>query len=174
MKNNVYMNVYDLICIESMPNELKSRLNFSGVLTSQEVILSEKIPNTNKKYVFLSNNENDIKKALRDELCIGISFKDNFVIKKTLEQISDHEKLVFVSASTLTLAKKNELPKILHKVRSVLKYSHIFNADIAVVTFANEPWKLLSAAQLYRVAQFIYDDERIAKKTVSSLERFFE
>ncbi len=168
------MNIYDLICMEGIQPELKDRLGFSEVLSNQDVVVSEKIGASNKKYVFLSSNENDIKKALRDDLCIGISFKDNFVIKKSLEQISNNEKLVFVSASVLTLAKKNELPKVLHKARSVVKYAHIFKADIAVVTLADEPWKLLSAAQLYRVAQFIYDDEKIAKKAVSSLERFFK
>ena len=76
------MNIYDLICMEGIQPELKDRLGFSEVLSNQDVVVSEKIGASNKKYVFLSSNENDIKKALRDDLCIGISFKDNFVIKK--------------------------------------------------------------------------------------------
>ncbi|MEM0201244.1 MAG: hypothetical protein QXD23_02460 [Candidatus Micrarchaeaceae archaeon] len=168
------MKIYDLICMESLNTELNKRLGFSGVLSNNEVDIFEKIPNSKKRYIFLSNDENQIKKAIRDEFCIGICFKDNLVIKKSLEQIKDYEKIVFISVSELILTKKTELPKILYKIRSVLKYAHIYKAEIAVVTFAKEPWQLLSAAQLYIISEFIYSDEKIAKGTVSSLGRFFE
>ncbi len=170
MKNNVSMKGYDIACIDNITRELSLRLGYKKILSKTEIVVVEKpLFNSKIRYILLSEDDNLIRKALRDKMCAGISFKENSVIKKSLEQLHEAEKPLFINGTILISAKKSELPRILHKTRNLLKNAIIHKTIVVIASFAKDNAHLLSSSQLNELALFIYDDEKIAKKMVLSL-----
>ncbi|MGC8479697.1 MAG: hypothetical protein ACP5M9_03450 [Candidatus Micrarchaeia archaeon] len=168
------MKLFDIVCIDKIDKTVTERLGFNKIYTSKDILLLEKTKqNSVLKYILISSDENEIKKAIRDEKCIGILFKENILMKKILEQLSSSEKLIFINISLLTNNRRSELPRNLSKIRTLLKNSKIYGLNTKFATFAKENYELISSSQFLSIVSFVCDEIKLTKTVLSNEKRFY-
>ena len=165
------MKGYDIVRMDNVSAVFSNKLGYKKIINSSEIKISE-IPLNNSKdrYILISGDENSLRKAMKDNMCIGVSIKDNILMKKSLEQLHDSEKLLFINGSLITSSRKNELPKVIYKTRNLIRNAVIYKTTTAFVSLANDYAHVMSAMQLKAVAMFICEDEKLTDKLLTSFD----
>lgn len=163
------MKGYDIVRIDNVSAIFSSKLGYKKIIGSCEIKVSETLLNNPKdKYILISSDENSLRKAMKDNMCIGVSIKDNTLMKKSLEQLHDSEKLLFINGSLITNSRKNDLPKVVYKARNLIRNAVIYKTNTAFVSLANDYAHIMSAMQLKAVAMFICENEKLTDKLLAS------
>ncbi len=165
------MKSYDIVRMEGISAVFSNKLGYKKIIGSSEIKVSDApINNSKDRYILISGDENSLRKAMKDNMCIGVSIKDNTLMKKSLEQLHDSEKLLFINGSLITSSRKNELPKVVYKARNLIRNAVIYKTNTSFVSLANDYAHIMSAMQLKAVAMFICEDERLTNRLLASFD----
>ncbi len=159
------MKYYDIATMPKIDGALSRRLGYSRIFTASEITVAER-PANKGRYLLRSSESGMIFKALRDNNCLGIVFRDNLLVKKTLEQAVSNDKLVIIPAGEITCASGPAVMRNTYRLRSVFAYSGVVGAKTAMASLAGSYSALLSVRQMLELAKFIGANHEKAKEMV--------
>jgi hypothetical protein len=160
------MKYYDIIAMEHIAGDTPARLGFDRIFTLKDIKVLER-PSSSAPYLLRSSEPGMIFRALGDNNCLGIIFKDNVPVKKTLEKTVAEEKRVVIPASEITCSSGPAFMRNTHRLRSVFAACKKAKARTALVSLAASESAVLSALQMLELARFIGAGDEDAKGMIS-------
>ena len=160
------MKYYDIVALPRVGAALAERLGYANVFSQGEVRVAER-PSGDSAYMLRSSEPGFIFKAIGDRNCIGIIFKDNIPVKKTLEKAASEGKAVIIPMTEITCSSGPSLMRNTYRLRSVLAACRKAKTPVALVSLAGSDSALLSAMQMLELARFIGAEYEDAKEMLS-------
>lgn len=160
------MRYYDIVAMEGVGEGLSRSLGFERVFSAKDIRVIDR-PSGNSAYLLRSSEPGSIFRALGDRNCLGVIFKDNVPVKKTLEKVASSEKPVVIPITELTCASGASFMRNTYRLRSVLEACEKAGVDAAIVSLASSDSDVLSALQMLELARFIGAGDAKAKAMVS-------
>ncbi len=161
------MKYFDIAGYKVDPS-LAKRLGYAKIFPNDEISLETKPINRKTQYILYSSDPSQVHRALKDPLCLGLALHDNTLVKKSIEQLNDNEKCLFLITSKLIGSESGSSLRSFGRARQLLASARRSGAKVALVTMANDAADLLSPLQMLGIAKLLGADDEYAKKMLNA------
>ncbi len=152
---------FDIVDMDSVNIRLAEVIGYKKVYARNEIIVTEDQAYEGK-CIFLGREHGALGKALRRNNVEGIMIFDNELIRQTLEECRDNEKILFVDISNLTVQEQKLRLRNIHRARFLIRSALRSRTKIALVSLAKDEAGMLSAMQMLAFAKFLGINEKDA------------
>jgi len=150
------MVYFDLASFE-VDGKLSRRLGYKKIYAAgKDVWIFERPDNRHVPQIVISKDPGVLFSALRSRDVKGIIFRDNEFAKRVAKKAAESGKTIFVPLAQLLEVSERERSSRAGRMRKIIMYAHKFKAPVRLVSLAEQPYQLLSAAQMAGLADFMF------------------
>ncbi len=167
------MERFDVTGMDSVDPRLAALLGYRKMYSKKELPMTGNL-DYNERCIFVGNEQGTLGRALRKNNVEGIMISDNELIRQTIEECKDHEKILFISTAGLILQDQRQRLRNIYRTRFLMGFAMRSRARIALISAADDESGMLSVEQMILTARFLGADEKRAAAMVSSIGWFFD
>ncbi len=148
------MRGFDVTEMDSVDEKLAAALGYKKMYSKKELQITGSI-DCNERCIFIGNEPGVLGKALRKNNVEGIIISDNELIRQTVEECREHEKILFISTAGLILQEQRQRLRNIYRTRFLMGFAMRERTKIALISAAKSEAELLSAGQMVALAKFL-------------------
>gem|GEM_PF-1534979 len=154
--------------MEVPEKKMGNLLGYKKILGKKELPVVDGL-SSNNKCIVRGGESGILDRALRRNNVIGIIIKDNELIRMSVEEVKETDKLLFLSVHDLTCVDTRTRLRNLYRMRGLLSFATHSKAKVSLISLAEDESCLLSSIQMIEMAKFLGANEEQAKKMINNL-----
>lgn len=166
------MAYFDLVRMEAPEKKFSTALGFKKILTTSQIEIVDGKSLGNKTYIVRNSEPGVLGRALKHNGVIGIIINDSEMLRMTIEETAESEKILFLPTYDITCLDTRTRLRNLYRTRHLLAFATRSKAKTSLITLAEEKADMLSSSQMIELAMFIGAKEESAKKMLSALGEY--